>query len=54
MVKTPPANAGNTGNSDLIPRSARSPGVGIPAWEIPWTEEPSGMHSMGSQRVRHD
>ena len=21
----------------------------IPAWEIPWTEEPGGMHSMGSQ-----
>ena len=24
------------------------------AWEIPWTEEPSGQKSMGSQRVRHD
>ena len=24
------------------------------AWEIPWTEEPGGLHSMGSQRVRHD
>ena len=23
----------------------------IPAWEIPWTEEPSGLQSMGSQRV---
>ena len=23
-------------------------------WEIPWTEEPSGLQSMGSQRVRHD
>ena len=21
------------------------------AWRIPWTEEPSGLHSMGSQRV---
>ena len=21
------------------------------AWRIPWTEEPSGRHSMGSQRV---
>ena len=26
----------------------------ILAWEIPWTEEPGGQHSMGSQRVRHD
>ena len=24
------------------------------AWEIPWTEEPGGLESMGSQRVRHD
>ena len=24
------------------------------AGEIPWTEEPSGLQSMGSQRVRHD
>ena len=24
------------------------------AWEIPWTEEPGGQQSMGSQRVRHD
>ena len=23
-------------------------------WEIPWTEEPGGLQSMGSQRVRHD
>ena len=26
----------------------------ILAWEIPWTEEPGGLHSMGSQRVIHD
>ena len=24
------------------------------AWKIPWTEEPGGLQSMGSQRVRHD
>ena len=23
------------------------------AWKIPWTEEPSGLQSMGSQRVGH-
>ena len=25
----------------------------ILAWEIPWTEEPGGLQSMGLQRVRH-
>ena len=24
------------------------------AWKIPWTDEPGGLQSMGSQRVRHD
>ena len=24
------------------------------AWRIPWTEEPGGLQSMGSQGVRHD
>ena len=26
----------------------------ILAWEIPWTQEPGRLQSMGSQRVRHD
>ena len=26
----------------------------ILAWEIPWTEGPGGLQSMGLQRVRHD
>ena len=26
----------------------------ILAWRIPRTEEPGGLQSMGSQRVRHD
>ena len=25
----------------------------ILAWKIPWTEEPGGLQSMGSRRVRH-
>ena len=25
----------------------------ILAWRIPWTEEPGGLQSMGSQRFRH-
>ena len=24
------------------------------AWKIPWMEEPGGLQSMGSQRVRYD
>ena len=24
------------------------------AWRIPWTKEPGGLQSMGSQRVRHN
>ena len=26
----------------------------ILAWEIPWTEEPGRLQSMGSQKVGHD
>ena len=26
----------------------------ILAWEIPWTEEPGGLQSTGSQRAGHD
>ena len=26
----------------------------ILVWEMPWAEEPGGLQSMGSQRVRHD
>ena len=43
----------------LIPGSGISPGVGSgnplqhSCLEIPWTEEPSGLQSTGSQRVGH-
>ena len=41
-VKNPHAKAGDM---SLIPGSRRFPGEGngILAWEIPWTEEPSGL-----------
>ena len=51
---------GDTEDAGLIPGLGRSPeeGNGIPlsilSWEIPWTEEPDGLQSMGLQRVRHD
>ena len=43
-----------------IPGSGRSLEKGLTthssilAWRIPWTEEPGGLQSMGSQRVGHD
>ena len=27
---------------------------GISGWRIPWTEEPGGLQTTGSQRVGHD
>ena len=55
LVKSPPANAGGTGDSGLIP------GLGYTLEEemaihsrflagtIPWTEEPGGLQSEGLQ-----
>ena len=31
-----------------------APHSGTLAWKIPWMEEPGGLQSMGSLRVRHD
>ena len=53
-------SACNAGDLGLIPGSGRSPGEGTAtqssslAWEIPRTEEPSGLQSVGSQRVGHN
>ena len=50
---------GAAGDSGLIPGLGGSlrGGNGNPlhdlAWEIPWTEEPGGLQSMRSLRVRH-
>ena len=57
MVKNPPANAGDAGST---PELGRSPGEGngnpvqYSCWEIPWTEKPGELQSMGSQRVGQD
>ena len=51
---------GNIREVDSISRSGRSPGGrhGNPlqyfAWRILWTEEPGGLQSVESQRVRHN
>ena len=33
---------------------AMEPHSSIPAWKIPWMEEPGGLQSMRSLRVGHD
>ena len=58
MVKKPPANAGGIRDMGLIPGLGRSPGEvhGNPlqysCLEIPRTEEPGGLQSIGLQRVK--
>ena len=58
VIKTPPANAGESRDTGSIPGSSRSPGIGNGlslqyscAWRIPWTEEPGRIQSMGSRTV---
>ena len=35
------------------PKKGTATHSSILSWRIPWTEEPGGLQSMGSQRVRH-
>ena len=50
----------NSGDPGLVPGLGRYPGQrnGYPsnilAWRIPLTEEPGGLQSMWSQRVKHN
>ena len=60
MVKNPPANAGDIetwvqslGWEDPLEEGMASHSS-ILACRIPWTEEPGGLQSMGSQRIIHD
>ena len=60
MVKKLPASAGDLRDAGSIPGSGRpleecmATHSSILASRIPWTEEPGGLLSIGSQRVRHD
>ena len=60
MVENMLANAGDVRDVGLIPGLGRFPaeGNGNPlqylVWRIPWTEEPGGLQSTGSQRIRHN
>ena len=60
VVKNPPANVGDVRGAGSVSGWEDPLGEGmathssILAWRIPWTEEPGGLQSTGSQRVRHD
>ena len=60
MVKNLPANAGDVRDTGSVPELGRSPEGGhdnplqYSCLENPRTEQPGGLQSMGSQRVRHD
>ena len=60
MVKNLPTNIGDVRDAGSILgledplEQVMATRSSILAWRIPWTEEPSGIQSMESQRVRHD
>ena len=57
VVKNPPAVketwVRSLGWEDPLEEGMATDSVFLPG-ESPWTEEPDGLQSMGSQRVRHD
>ena len=40
------------GQEDLLQKGMATHSSSL-AWRIPWTEEPGGLQSIGSQRVGH-
>ena len=56
-VKASARNAGDLGSTrgweDPLEKEMATHSS-ILAWKIPWTEEPGGLQSTGSQRVGHD
>ena len=53
MQETPETWVQSQGQEDLLEEEMATHSR-ILAWGIPWTEEPGGLQSMGSQRVGHD
>ena len=50
MMKNPPASAEDTASIPGLERSLEkelAAHSGILAWELPWTEEPGGLQSLG-------
>ena len=60
VVKNLPANAGDIRHTGLIPgqedplEKDMATHSSILAWRIPRTEEPGGLQSIASHRVRHN
>ena len=57
VVKNPPAmqetQVRSLGQGELLEKGMATH-FSILAWRIPWTEEPGGLQSIESQRVRHN
>ena len=56
-VKKSPCNAGDLGSIPGLGRSLEEEMAthsSTVAWRTPWTEEPGGLQTMGSQRVGQD
>ena len=53
MQETQERQIQSLGGQDLLEKEMANHS-NILAWEIPWTEEPGGLQSMGSQRVGHN
>ena len=53
MAKNPPAMQETWAGKITWRRAGQPTSVFLPG-ESPWLEEPGGLQSMGSQRVRHD
>ena len=60
MAKNLPASAGDIRDAGSTPEPGRSlekemaTHSNIPAWKVPWTEEPGRLQSMGSPRLGYD
>ena len=52
--KEKPGKLLNSASLGEFTEKAVAPHSSTLAWKIPWTEEPGGLQSMGSLRVRHD
>ena len=59
MVENLSANAGDAGSIRFLGQEdaleeEMATHSSILAWEVPWTEEPVGLQSLGSQRIGRD
>ena len=53
MHKTQETRVPSLGQEDPLEKVMATHSITL-AWRIPWTKEPAGLQSMGSQRVGND